>query len=470
MINLRKIVYHLDNATFKNVEDNLIRNKADNFLYLLKSFKNEVAEKDIAKNLKLSSNSYSVLKSRLYDKIQEHLTSDIAVSRHELINNLENIKKMAYTQIKELNVAFLLKLERDLLRYDMHHELIFVYSALKKVHIYSEKYYYFSQLYNKQVAYNLSIEKCEELLSNFNRIFAEYHFSRESGSLDAMLFIQKEISDHLTLNPSRRIEAIKNIINLHLGLFCNPNLVKNGNTESLLHLTRELILEMPESTGYQHWLPALDFLFFEFYYRNNRAEQANEYYNKIMSTLPNLLLFTNICSTSLFLMTRITFLSGENRIQEIIESKLPLMNSDEDDKHTQVMIGMHEAMISFYSGLYKDACVKLNELLNENSFKHYFHIAAEIKLTLALIYIYQRDYKMASTIIINLARKIRVEKLKNYYHVLNLIKLFEGEIKKKSGTNRLRQEDYFTLFSVKNVNEHKILQHLDSELKRKFTE
>src|SRR5688572_14953947 len=157
MIKLKKIIVNLNDSDYKVIEETLLKNKADNFLFLLQSYRNNHStDPDIIKTLNINSNSFYVLKSRLYDKIQDFLSGDIYSSKEEVIKLLHQIPEMCFTSSREVATAFLKKLEKDLLFFDMHNELLVVYSALKKINLYSEKYFHYSQLYNKHISYNLS--------------------------------------------------------------------------------------------------------------------------------------------------------------------------------------------------------------------------------------------------------------------------------------------------------------------------
>jgi hypothetical protein len=145
---------------------------------------------------------------------------------------------MSYKQPREVLIPYLEKIEADLLRYDMHSELLTVYSTLKKVHLFSDKYFHYTRLFNKHVALYLSIEKSEEILGNFNRILGQYNFSKSQQLLDTLLFIRTEIANQLSLNPSRQIEIIANLIEVQLNIFCEVPLLRESNVEDLLEITR----------------------------------------------------------------------------------------------------------------------------------------------------------------------------------------------------------------------------------------
>lgn len=469
MIKLKKIISDLDDSVYKTIQDSLIKNKADNFLFLLQSYKNtNLKDADIAVELKINPNSLYVLKSRLNDKIQEHLSSgDIYSSKEDVLKNLHQIPEISFNTSREVATSFLQKLEKDLLKYDMHTELLVVYSALKKIHVYSDKYFHYSQLYNKHTAFNLSLEKCEETLGNFNRVLTQYNFSRSPKLLETLLFLDKDISDHSALSASRQIELIKNLVELQLAIFFNK-----GNSEinvsEVLSQTEKILNDLPESSLHKSWMPALDYLFFEHYRKTGQLKQASQYFDKIDPGSSTLLLYTNICLTSKFLISKLCFLQEQNRIDELIETESKGMLVDTNDIHSTVLLGIYNAMLAYYRKNYKEAASLLNDIINSNSFKDYFHINTDVKLTLAFIYITIKEYDLADSILKNIYRKIKAEDMSNYTNVLDIIKIFNADIK-QNGKVTAKQKDDYILFLARNTNENKLLNHLEYELKKKYS-
>jgi len=469
MIKLKKIIAHLNEDVYKTVEDSLIKNKADNFLFLLQSYRNsEIKDSEIAKTLNINPNSLYVLKSRLNDKIQEHMSGDIYSSKEEVLKQLHQIPEICFGSSREVASTFLQKLEKDLLLFDMHNELLVVYSALKKVHSYSDKYFHYSQLYNKHTAFNISLEKCEEILGNFNRVLAQYNFSRSPKLLETLLFLHKEVSDHFSLNPSLQIELIKNILELELFVLFNKTIDNESNISEILSHTEKLITDLPDSSLHKNWIHAINYISFEYYRKTGQLKQATLYFDKINAMLGTLLLYTNVCLTSRFLISKICFLQEQNRIDELLLEEPKGFLMDAEDTHTVVLLGIYNAMQSYYKKNYKEAASRLNEIINSNSFKDYFHINTDVKLTLAFIYITLKEYDMADSLLKNIYRKIKSEEMDNYGNVLDLIKIFNADIK-QNGKVTSKQKDDYILFQARNINESKLLNHLEYELKKKYS-
>ena len=469
MLKLKNIISHLEENLYTTIEESLKKNKADNSLFLFISYRKNIIDSIIINELKLSTNSFYVLKSRLYDKIQCHLSGEMNITREELIKKLDTLPEMCFTEPREIIIPYLEKMESDLLKYDMHRELLPVYSILKKINLFSDKYFYYSQLYNKHIAYKLSIEKSEEILGNFNRILGKYHFSKSENLKDELLFIKKEINVQHDLNPSRQIKIIKNIINLQLFLFCEIDSSDNSNIEELLRDTIKIIHELPESSIYKYWITALDFLSFEYYFKIGRKEQAIVFYDSVNSKLQSLLLFKNVCCTPFFLISKLAFIQETGRLKDVLEIENPNKNIEINDIHSFVCVGIYDATVYYLKNNLKEATNCLQNLINENSFKDYFHINIEIKFTLIIIYLQLNEYEMALSLLKSIYRKIKLDKLDNYQNALSLIKVLEQEANNKSAKVSSKQKDDFLLFMARNKNENEILKHLIFTLTKKYS-
>ncbi len=473
MIKLKEIISQLDSTAYHDLEQQLSKTKADNFLFLSQSYrKGNVNDDTIIGHLNLNPNSFYVLKSRLYSKIKKHISEDIDVSKEDVLNSLRQLHDVCYNQPREIAIAFLENLEANLLQFDMHSELLVVYSALKKVYLQSEHYFHYSQLYNKHVAFWLSLEKSEAILGNFNQILAEYEFSRSQLVLSKLLFLKLEILNHLNLNPSRQIEIIKNLIDIELFIFCGHSAETAFDIEKTLHDTAQKISELPDSCTQKKWQIAADYLYFEYYKSNGPSGRikAQYYFQKLNSQTGNLLLYNSICLTPKFLLSKLQFLNEVGRPGDILKEDPETILSDPHDMYSKVMLAFYRSMLCYYGGKIKEAIIILNELLNTLSFKDLFHINTEIKLTLCFFYIQLKDVDVAENLMKSLYRKIKAEKeLNGYENVLDILKLFTLEINHDTkDKNLVKKKDTFTLFVARNTGKHSVLNHLLPELRKKF--
>lgn len=473
MIKLKEIIVQLEEGNYLKIEENLIENKADKFLFLFQTYKNSnIPDKDIKKKLGITSNSFYVLKSRLYDKIQENLSCDLYIDQEKTFKLLLKVPDLCYNTPRETAVAYLLKLEKELQRFDMHNELLIVYSALKKMHLNADKYYHYTQLYNKQVSFSLSLEKAEELLGNFCRLLSKYDFSKSDDVYDQLCFLRKEIKNINDFCNSRQIQLINNLIELQLIIFCKKDNSFESNTDELLQNTRIIFDKLPLTISYKKWEVVLDYLCFEYYYSIGSNKATSQYFEKVNNQLSNFLLFNHIGLVSKFYISKIKFCSEFDKFEEIsVNIDADKLLCDGHDTYTQITLRVYDAMIYFYQKKYKDAISCLNEIQHEFVFKDYFHQFLNIKLTLAYFYIIAGEFDEAQACLKTLTRRIKAENSIGYNHVIYLLKAIDLEINKDVTPKTIvKQRDLFMLFFANNNRENnlQILTHLMPVLKRKY--
>lgn len=473
MIKLKEVIVQLKEENYSKIENNLVKNKADRFLFLFHSYKNSnISDKEIKEKLGITSNSFYVLKSRLFDKIQESLACDMFIDQEKSIKLLLQVPELCLNSPRETAIAYLLKLEKELQRFNMHNELLIIYSALKKLHLNSDKYHHYSQLYNKQVSFGISLEKAEEIIGSFCRLLGQYDFSKSKDSYERLQFLNKEISNIYAFCNSRQIELIKNLVELQFIIFCEKDKPFESNTDELLQNTRIIFDDLPLTIIHKKWEIVLDYLCFEYYYSIGSHKAAGQYFEKVNDQLPNILLYNHIGLTPKFLNSKIKFCSEFDRhedISTILESDKLLY--DGYDTYTLISLGMYNAMSFFYKKNYKNAIACLFEMQNEFVFKDYFYEFLNIKLTLAYFYIVAGEFEKAQACFKIVSRRLKTEDFDRYNHVLYLLKAFDIEINKEiTPKNSIKKRDLLILFLAGNskINNFEVLTQLIPELKRKF--
>ncbi len=464
MIKLKEIIRQLEDAVYHSIESKLIKTKADNFLHVLRSYKEgKTEDKEIIKQLGMAANSFYVLKSRLYDRIQNELTSDVDVLKNDVFSQLALVHHVCYSSSNETAIAFLHKLEKNLLIYDMHGELLIVYSALKKLHYNTDKYFHYSQLHNRHVAFWLSLEKAEDTLSDFNLLFEQYDFSKAPDIIPKLQFLRLEIRNHSALNTSKQLNIIKNIMDVQLFLFCDIIPENTPDIDQLLKDSLDQVRKLSNSSRQKKWETVLDYLSFEYYLKTNQTTKANEFYEKTDQMCANLLLYSNVALVSKFLLSKIEFLSDRKQLPLLETEGAELLCND--NTYSKVQLGLYKAMTFYYTNAIKKAINTLNSLLTLFTLKDYFHIVMEIKFTLAFFYLKIDEISISESLITSIYRKIKSEKLTQYSNALDLIKYFNTFYTgTDTGMIKKRQESIL-LFTARNTGEFKLLRHLQSELK-----
>ena len=153
MAKLKNIVKQLSEKDYKIIYDSLLESNADKSGYLLKALRErQLSDSKIMVELEVNANAYYTLRSRLNQKIEEHLLQQMESPRTDILRKVASLNEVLFTQKRTISIATLRKLEKELIDYDLANELTIVYKSLKKIHANSPDYFNYSQLYNRHVA------------------------------------------------------------------------------------------------------------------------------------------------------------------------------------------------------------------------------------------------------------------------------------------------------------------------------
>lgn len=466
MNKLRKIITQIHQDNFIEFEESLKGTNSVKFHFLLTEYqKNILSDDEIKEKLQCTDNSYYVLKSRLYDKIQKFILSNTSDSlNQEATNSGSDLTHYLYEYPNETAVAMLQELENKYIAIDSPRDLINVYSALKKVHFYSDKYYAYSQMYNNQVAYALALEKAEETLYNFNRTLSGYFFSDAKEDIDLMILLIKEIKNIHSLYKSSRIELILNIILIQSALFAKIDHKDEPAIEDLLSASEKILQLYENDTKINYYKPVIKFLFFEYYFSLNQTKKAATYFNELETYSQKWLLHNNSCLAYKFLLSKIEYLLKQETKEEIGKN-IEDMFFDSKDLYTDVIYKFYKGISLFYEGKTKKSIATLNDLLNEISFKNFFYIESEVKLSLSFFYILQDEMELAENTLKGLGRKLAAIKNKEYKNIKEAIKLLTLLMNGFDKTNSLKKfKEALEQFEFYNSKDKKVLSYLVPEL------
>jgi len=461
MEKLKKLIVQLPEQDYVKIETELVGNKSEKFLLLLQSFRlNGGHDNDLLLKLQCNENALYVLKSRLYDKVQKHLVQTTPSEKESQESNTLLPGQLIYEFPRETARAILHELEKKYLEHDVPGELMEVYSALKKVYSNTEKYYVYSQLYNKQAAYTMALEKAEDVLFNFNRTLSHYTFSRSECHLELMKVLKGEINNIYALNQSHRIELIKNYLAIQIQLFTSLELNDEEALEDLLDRSEKLVADFPNDKQIKYYQRALNYFRFEYYLKINQPKKAMHYFDLTEKLGQSWLLLSPICLPFKFLLSKISFLTRSGRVEEL-STRQTAYQTDSYDFCTEVVLRLYMSLVKFYTGKVKESSGILNELLNDASFKDFFHAETEIKLTLAYFYIKQTQYELAENLLKSVSRKLNDHKKEGYANAKAFVKYLNLLMDdKNSEASKGRIKEALELFYFHNTNGHKILEFL----------
>ena len=110
MAKLKNVVKQLSEKDFNLIYDSLVGSGADKSAFLLKALRvRQLSESKIIDELGVNSNAYYTLRSRLNQKIEEHLVEQMASPRTDILKKVANINEVLFTKQRTISIATLKK-------------------------------------------------------------------------------------------------------------------------------------------------------------------------------------------------------------------------------------------------------------------------------------------------------------------------------------------------------------------------
>ncbi|MTI21438.1 hypothetical protein E1176_10455 [Fulvivirga sp. RKSG066] len=442
MAKLKNIIKQLSNRDFQAIHDSLIDSSADKSAYLLKAIRErQLSDTKIMQELGVNTNAYYTLRSRLNQKIEEHLLQQMESPRTDILKKVANINEIIFTKKRAIAVATLKKLEKELLDYDLSNELTIVYKSLKKLHINSPEHFSYSQLYNKHVAYTLAVDKAEDILAEYFKKYGYYTLSGDETDKLELTLLLKELRNVKDLYESHRLYVYHSCVTIFHRLFVDEeddNLDDDLEPiEDILDKVQEIFDSYELDSIYYHLNLVFEFLKLEYYNHHKIYRKAEKFYEEVNDAVDNLLtnyaLYTYPAQFLVTKMERHLRLGTEKEIYDEVEGMFQDFEVDKEDLPTFLTFSIFRALSCYYVGNYEEASKWLNGLMNETALKKYPYMLVELKVLLALQYCLLSDYDLFNQLINSVQRQVRLlgkEKCEHIIQLTKILKIAISEIKK----------------------------------------
>lgn len=447
MAKLKNIIKQLSDNDYQNIFDELIKSNAEKSAYLLKYMHQEqLSDNKIMEELNVNTNAYYTLRSRLNQKIEEYLLEQIESPRTDLLRKVANINEIVFTKKRTIAITTLKKLEKELIDFDLSNELMLVYKTLKKLHVNTQEYYDYSQLYNKHVAYTLDVDRIESMMAEYFKKYGNYAFTDDEADKLELSLLNKEIMNICKkyLPESHRLYVYQSLVNVFHRLFVEAeDEMSQDNMEPIEDIFKaiEEKFELYKADSiYYHLKVVLEFLRLEYYNHYKLYRKAEAYYDEVNDSISSLLSSYNTHTyPSRFLFTKLERQNRMGNQHEMYEENIGLFIDFEPDTQNvpqYVTYVMYRAICMYYAGKYEEATRWINKLLNDISLKKYPYALLEIKLVLAIQYCILKDSELLNQLTSSIQRQIRILGKETCIHVVLFIKV----LKIASQSNRSDRE------------------------------
>ncbi|MEI6816605.1 MAG: hypothetical protein WCL14_08335 [Bacteroidota bacterium] len=467
MENLGKIIKKLSDIeyqSFLNAVTGGKRNKPHQVLELLRE--NELTDAKMMEILDVNTNAYYTLKSRLIDRIS-------AVMNQKPVNALKekvaNVGHSIFDENKFITINYLKELSKELTEYDLSNELIVVYKALARLHINDPEHYtFYNRLYDKHVAYWLSVEKAEDLLYIFIRELGNYNLTRDNEDLDRIMKIRRELFNIGELYSSHRLYVLNNIVStyFHFSFYKNIEELKSkeGEIEIILHEFAKIFAKYELDPFYQNVKVLLDILYVQLYYCSGDLYRSIPYYKQFKERLPSILgrHAFNFFIIQLLNSKLEKFLLDDNILDlsdmnSLMESNFEI---ETNEIYNLTSYKMFLAYLKYYENDFDGAIKIIEDLREKVSYRHYNHMEIEMKLFLAVLYASIGNSEVSKQLFTSISRHISLSG-KTYTNAELLIKLLKTVLK-PSGykKNKKSIEEIYDEFLNDNNGDKQVLRYL----------
>lgn len=442
MAKLKNIIKQLSEKDFKEIYDSLMESNAEKSAYLLKALRERsLSDSKIMVELEVNANAYYTLRSRLNQKIEEHLLQQMESPRTDILRKVANLNEVLFTKKRTISIATLKKLEKELLDYDLASELTVVYKSLKKLHINSPEFFGYSQLYNRHVAYMLAVDKAEDLLAEYFKKYGSYYLSGDETEKLGLTLLAKEMQNVAKLYESHRLYIYQSLMLIYHRLFVeqDDNLQQEGESiEDIFAHTQKIFETYNLDPLYFHLNLVFEFLRLEYYNHYKVFRQAEKYFEEVNDAAANLLVnYTTLTFSVQFFISKLERslrLGTERELNAENEQIFADIESDTLDIPKHVIYTVYRALGYYYLDRYDEAAKLINGLINEVSLKKYPFAQMEIKALLALQYCLLKDFELFNQHSSSIQRQIRMfgkDECENVLLFLKMLKIATSEAKKE---------------------------------------
>ncbi|MBS1508084.1 MAG: hypothetical protein JSS79_15695 [Bacteroidetes bacterium] len=441
MAKLKNIIKQLSEKDYKEIHDSLMESNAEKSAYVLKSLRErQLSDSKIMVELDVNANAYYTLRSRLNQKIEEHLLQQMESPRTDILRKVANLNEVLFTKKRTISIATLRKLEKELQDYDLASELTVVYKSLKKLHVHSPEYYNYSQLYNRHVAFMLAVDKAEDLLADYFKKYGNYYFTGDPLEKLGLTLVMKEMQNVSKLYESHRLYVYQSCMMIFHRLFVEQDdMAHEGEAiEDIFARVQKIFETYNLDPLYYHLNLVFEFLRLEYYNHYKVYRQAEKYYEEVNDAIATLLVnYSNYTFTARFLISKIERHLRNNTEKTLYADNESLLMDIETETHDipkHVVYVCYRAISCYYAGRYEEAAKIINNMLNEVSLKKYPFVQMEVKALLALQYCMLKDFELFTQLTNSVQRQIRMfgkDDCENVLLFLKILRVATSEAKKE---------------------------------------
>lgn len=469
-MDLYKIISQLTDEEFEEIYTTFTANKADKSAAFLKIIREnpETPDKEFLSKFDISPSAFYVLKSRLNQKIETFLLNRVGDSNLHVMHRVLNVNDLVFNNPREISVAALRKLEKELLKFDFPYGLMIVYKELQNLHAFDEHHTYFKSRYNQQVAYAVAMDKAIDLVVQFFRSYDLFYLSRRDKDHMDMIRVMEKIDNLNNLYESHRLYIFKSVIHIFAKLFIEiPDTIRCEveDLEGMFERSFEILGEYKDDSFYVNINILFNFLRYIYYDDNDVRDKSKIYFEILDYKIEELMTRYHFnANTSLFLFRKLKYHLRTNTVGQLVKDVDNYISKIEMEPYRiSFFVNFHLFMAHthFAERNYKKCARILYNLRNEVNLRKFVHMDLEVKFFLALTYVALEDFDLANQLILSLQRQLRKASMAKYEHAKVLLKVLSVALGGKPRTRGKNLKLNIERWKEANVGRYALLTDID---------
>lgn len=469
-MNLYKIVNQLSEPEFQEIYATLEGNNAQRSLRFLACIREDPEQPDkiFLEREDITPAAFYVLKSRLAQKVEGFLLNRLGDTNLALIHRVMNVSDLVYDNPRDIAIAALGRLEKELIKLDFPYGLMIVYKELQNLHAYDDDGAYYKRRYQQQVAYTVAMDKSEDLVRTFFQVYDQYYLRRTKRDLTQLTRIIEKLHNLNHLYESHRLFVNRALVHMFAQLF----LPEMPDLRCELMPAKELLAkveEIREAFENDPFYRRLDLLLNFFRYmlaeQQGKAGRAQFFYETLDYKLDSLLTGYHLqVNTSLFLFAKLRHhLTSHTQAQLIQELEAYNGNIPVEPYRLTYYVNYHlfRAYAYFFNGQYHEASQVLFWLMNEVNLKRETQVYLECRMFLALCYVKKSEYDLGSQTILALQRTLRKDGFEPWGHGKHFLKALNTELGARPSSRERVLREQIELWEAANQGAHALLPLID---------
>lgn len=471
-MDLYKIITQLTEEEFTEIYTTFTANKADKSAAFLKIIREnpESPDKEFLEKFDISPSAFYVLKSRLNQKIEAFLLNRVGDPNLHVMRRVLNVNDLVFNNPREISVAALRKLEKELVKFDFPYGLMIVYKELQNLHAFDENHTYYKSRYNQQVAYAVAMDKAVDVVVQFFRSYDLFFLSRKEKDYQDMIRQMEKIDNINNLYDSHRLYIFKAIIHLFAKLFIEiPDTIRCEveDSEAMFEKSLEILGEYKDDAFYLNINILFNFLRFTYYDNNNIRDKSKIFFEILDYKIEELLTRYHFnANTSLFLYQKLRYHLRTNTVEQLIRDVESYVSKIEMEPYRiTFFVNFHLFLAHAYFAdkNYKKSSRMLYNLRNEANLRRHVHMDLEVKFFLALSYVMLEDFDLANQLILSLQRQLRKATMAKYDHAKTLLKILSVALGGKPRTRAKNLKLNIEKWKEENVGRYALIKEIDLE-------